>query len=110
MKIKNMDIVDFAFGISNFMYKDNLEAAKQLMELFNDIASKPWLNIIKKPLNVVEDYIDIYDDNFYTYKSWQELVESQEEQGVYGYTEEQLERLLNRAIWQLPCGWYVQYI
>ena len=29
MNIKNIDIVDFAFGISNFMYKNNIDAAIQ---------------------------------------------------------------------------------
>ena len=110
MKYTITDVVDVAFGISNSAYSKSYEATKQLMELFDDIASKPWLNIIKKPLDTVEAYIRTYDDNFYTYQSWEDLVESEEEQGVCGYTEEQLEKLLNRSIWQLPCGWYVQYV
>lgn len=95
------DIEIISYGISNHFYHGNLEATKQLIELFDRIA--------KRPLKTLEDYINMYDWNFYTYWTWEELVKSEEEQNN-GFTKEECEEQLNKSIWQLPCGWYVQYV
>ena len=50
----------------------------------------------------------MYDENFYTYATWDALVYSETDIG--GLTEEECKEQLNETIWQLPCGWYVQYV
>lgn len=90
-----------SYNLSNYTYHGNLEATGQLISLFNRIS--------KKPLRTPEDYINMYDWNFYTYHTWEALVKSEEEQNN-GLTEEECKEELNKTIWQLPCGWYVQYV
>ena len=51
----------------------------------------------------------MYDWNFYTYHTWEALVESEAEQNE-GMTEEECHEQFNKTIWKLPCGWYVQYV
>ena len=102
MTIEDVYIKNVSRNVSNFLYEDNYEATKQLMELFDRIA--------KKPINRWEEYVDMYDDNIYTYLTWEELVKSEVEQGLYGMTEEECKEQLDKTIWQLPCGWYVQRV
>ena len=95
------DIKNVARNISNYLYEDNLEATEQLMELFDRIA--------RKPLLTWKDYVKMYDESFYTYRTWEELVRSEVEQGD-GLTEDECRAYLNIHIFQLPCGWYVQEV
>ena len=95
------DIEYISNGLSNFLYQSNLTATEQLVSLFNKIA--------RRPLNNPDDYIRMYDDSFYTYFTWEDLVKSELEQ-TNGLTEEECKEELNQTIWQLPCGWYVQYV
>lgn len=97
------DIEIISWNLSNPSYNGNLEATKQLVELFNNIT------IPHRPLNTPKDYVDMYDDSFYTYWTWEALVESEAEQNN-GMTAEECKEQLNKTIWQLPCGWYVQYV
>lgn len=90
-----------SYGLSNSLYHGNFEATKQLVELFDKIGR----NSLKTP----EDYINMYDWSFYTYRTWEELVKSEEEQSE-GMTEEECMENMDINIWQLPCGWYVQYV
>ena len=103
MKTTNLEVENVAKNISNCMYNDNLLATKELMELFNNIT------IIKRPLNTWKDYVDVYDDCFYTYRTFEDLIESEKYQND-GLTEEECKAELNKSIWQLPCGWYIQYV
>lgn len=106
--MENKMIQDVAHDISNFIYWNNLEATKQLMELFDTIA-----NGLHRKLGSAQDYVNMYDDNFYTYETWEELVDSEIDQ-TDGLTEEELKRELednvHGSVWQLPCGWFVQYV
>ena len=96
--------------ISNPSYKDNLQATKELMELFDYLKEHPITRLMaEKSLNTWEDYVRMYDDNFYTYSTWDELVESEEEQAD-GLTEIEGRMEINTTIFKLPCGWYVQYV
>lgn len=95
------DIEIVSWNLSNFTYHGNFEATEQLINLFDKIT--------KKPLITPEDYINLYDWHFYTYWTWEALVESEAEQSE-GMTEEECKEELNKTIWQLPCGWYVQYV
>ena len=105
MLITDEAIKKVAEGISNCVYWNNLQVAKELMELFNKIS--------QRELQTADDYIDMYDDCFYTYQTWEELVESENDQSD-GLTEEELKKELeddeHGSVWQLPCGWYVQYV
>lgn len=109
--MKNIDVKDVAYNLSNFLYEENLQATKELMELFDYIKKEKPLGeyVSRKPLETAEDYVRMYDENFYTYLTWDDLVESEEEQAD-GLTEEECKELLNKTIWKLPCGWYVQYV
>lgn len=86
--------------ISNYIYQDNLTATMELMELFDRISYKE--------LKTADDYIQWYDDFFYTYTSWKWLVKSEED--INGLTEKELKEQMNKTIWKLPCGWFVQYV
>ena len=99
-----------SWNLSNFTYHGNLEATEQLINLFDKIVDKFNNKVVHRQLNTPEDYINMYDDSFYTYWTWEELVQSELEQGAYGLTEEECKEQLNKTIFQLPCGWYVQYV
>ena len=99
-----------SWNISNFLYHGNLEATEQLMELFDKIVGKFNNKVTHRILETPEDYIRMYDDNFYTYRTWEELIKSEVEQGEFGMAEEECKEYLNETIFQLPCGWYVQYV
>lgn len=94
-------IYEVAQGLSNYIYANNLQATKELMELLDKIS--------KKPLLTANDYIKIYDDNYYTFQTWKELVEDEARQNE-GLTEEELKAQIGNSVWQLPYGWYVQYV
>ena len=102
MKLNSVNIIKLSQNISNYLYEGNFEATKQLVELFDKIS--------KKELSTLEDYIKMYDDSFYTYCTWEELVNSEIEQGAYGLTEEECNEALGKSIWRLPCGFYVQCV
>lgn len=112
MTHKNILVEEVARGISNPTYSSDLQATKELMELFDYIKeTKPlgeWAS--RKPLETAEDYIQMYDDNYYTYQTWDELIKSEEEQGASGLTEIECRMEINHSIFKLPCGWYVQYV
>ena len=101
MTIKDIELI--SWNISNPSYQGNIEATSQLVELFNNI------KVPHRPLKTPEDYINMYDWNFYTYWTWEALIQSEADQNN-GLTAEECEAELNHTIWQLPCGWYVQYV
>lgn len=94
-------------GLYNHNYADNIEATKQLVELFDSIVKK-----VSYKLNNEDDYIRMYEDHCYTYQTWAALVETETEYDE-GLTEDVLRRELedtNGTIYKLPCGWYIRYI
>lgn len=99
--LTSLDIQNISKYISNYNYQKNLKATEELINLFDKIS--------KKPLTRWQEYVKMYDDNFYTYKTFEELVESEEEQ-TDGLTLDECKEQINQSIWQLPCGWYVQYV
>lgn len=96
------DVVMVSEKIPNLLYRKNIQATEELIDLFDAISGGS--------LRTSADYVRMYDDNFYTYQTWDELVESESD----GLTEEELLRELedgiHGSIWMLPCGWYVQYV
>lgn len=101
MTLTDIEINNISKNISNYFYWDNIEATKQLIKLFDQIT--------KIPLGAWQEYVKLYDNHFYTYSTFKELVESELDQSD-GLTEKQCRRQLNKSIWRLPCGWYVQYV
>lgn len=101
MKLTNVECKKVANNISNPNYNENLQATKELIELFDKIS--------RKPLKTAEDYVKFYDDNFYTFSTWDSLIQSEEEQ-TDGLTEIECRMEINQTIFQLHCGWYVQYV
>lgn len=99
--MKDMDYENISQKISNITYRTNIKAVEELVELFN--------NILKVKPETWEDIVRIYDDSFYTYKTFEELVQSEIEQSN-GFTLEECKEQIGKSIWQLPCGWYVQAI
>lgn len=95
------DYIEIANHISNTVYRDNISAAKELVNLFN--------NILRVKPDSWESVVKVYDDTFYTYQTWAELILSENEQSD-GLSEEQCKSELGSSIWQLPCGWYVQAV
>lgn len=110
MKHTEETIKNIAHSISNPSYNDNLQATKELVELFDNLKeTSPNDYITRKPLDKWEDYVQMYDDNFYTYPTLDALIESEEEQND-GLTASECIAEIGNTIWQLPCGWYVQYV
>lgn len=100
--MKDMKMVEqVMFGVTHGLYWGNEDTTQQLMELFDKIS--------RVELKTADDYIKMYYENFYTYATWDELVKS-EKDNTDGLTEEECKEQLNETIWQLPCGWYVQYV
>lgn len=88
--------------VSNHIYRDNLQATDWLMSVIDK-------NCKSVPTEV-SDYCDFYDTCCYTYKTFKKLVESEEEQEIYGLTEAECKEQIGKSIFQLPCGWYVQIV
>ena len=103
-----LDVEYIAWSLSNPSYADNLQATKELIELFDSIKDRPFI-YKSYTLETEKDYVKMYDDCFYTYETWEGLVESELHQSE-GLTEEECKDEIGRTIWQLPCGWYVQYV
>ena len=84
----------------------NIEIAKQYIELF-DKGITPECH----SLNTSEDYINLYWDHFYSFETWEDLINSEMdifEEG-YEFVSNLCSKEIGDSIWQLPCGIYVQY-
>lgn len=91
--------------IAKYVLRGNFEAAKDFVNLidslerykkYRDSNSYTW-----------EYYVRVYDNNFYTCETWNDLVQSEAEMGEDGLSENELKELLGITVFQLPCGWYV---
>lgn len=87
--------------LPNKAYRENLEATEQLMALLSEKS--------QKPLVTVDDYKQFYEDSCLTFTSWEELVESEEEE-TDKLSEEELRNLIDCIIYELPCGWFIWFI
>lgn len=88
-------------SLPNIIYRNNLQATEELMNLL--------VSLSRNPLNDVFDYIMMYDMAFFTFQTWEKLLQSEKECSD-GLTEQECKEQLGKTIWQLPCGWYVQYV
>ena len=101
MKIDSKLIENVSKNIYDNMYKNNTDATKELIELLNKISNntlKGW-----------KDYIDMYNQHFYTYKNLDELI-NEEKKLSNGFNKRKCNSELNKSIWELPCGLVVQYV
>lgn len=94
-------IYNVSRSLSNIIYRNNLQATEELMNLL--------VSLSKNPLNDETDYLMMYDMGFFTFQTWEKLLQSENECSD-GLTEEQCKDQIGKSIWQLPCGWYVQYV
>lgn len=97
------DIRYISSVVSNCLYRDNMQATRELVELLDNVCKSCSLTI-------PDDYIKAYDDLCFTYKTFEELIESELEQGVYGFTYEECSSEIGKSIFQLPCGLWVQLV
>lgn len=104
MKLSDQEIVKVSLNLSNSLYYKNIEATRQLCEMIEKI--KPRLKDSTEP----NDYVKSYDDDMYTYQTWDELIQSEIDQGDYGLTPTECREEMNHSIWMLPCGWFVQRV
>lgn len=94
-------VTKISMNLSNPIYKGNLQATEELIFLFD--------RILKKKPEKPEEYIEAYNSNFFTFRNWTELMES-ERMCADGLSEEQCKEQIGKSIWRLPCGLYVQYV
>ena len=107
MNFTNNDVKMVQRSISNFLYKNDFQATKELMMLFNRITKEN--RFLSRSLDSWKDYIKMYDESFYTFLTFKALVDSEKEQSE-GMTEEEIKEQIGITIWQLPCGWFIQYV
>lgn len=101
MKLTDKDIKYISANLSDIYYA-NLVATRQLTELFE--------RLTYRELKTPDDYVKMYDDCFCTYETWEELIKSETVFCGDGLSAQECFDELNISIWQLPYGWYVQYI
>jgi hypothetical protein len=90
-----------AAAIDNPRYEENLEATRQLMEVIEKCS--------RHPITTWKEYADVYNWKCYTYPTWDELVKSEAEQSE-PMSEDECRSELENTIFQLPCGWFVQFV
>lgn len=101
-KLNENEIKYFAESL-NFSF----ENAKEITDIFY-MGYEKNSYIVCTALNNVEDYIAEYDRSWYRFDTWEQLVISEIEMGVYGLSEEQIKNELGISIFQLSSGMYVQ--
>ena len=95
--------------IAKYVLRDNFEAAKDFVNLIDSFDR--WNTYPRSRPRTWEDYVRVYDANFYTYETWNDLVQSEIEMGEDGFSEDELRQLLGIHVFQLPsCGWYVHEV
>ena len=97
------DIAYISAKLPNNYYHNNVPVTRELVELLDR-------KIGKHALRCPDDYVTAYENQCFTYKTFDEFVESEREQGVYGFTKDECKEAVNNCIFQLPCGWWVEFI
>lgn len=102
-ELTSTDIAYIAQGVCCPYYKEDFEATRAMAEA---IAAQAKPGVLSTPA----DYVKLYDDNFFTFKSWAELVASEKEEGELALTEDQLKQEVGRTIFQLDNGWSLERV
>mgnify|MGYP004629265519 CR=1 FL=1 len=102
-ELSSTDIAYIAQSVCCPYYKEDFEATRAMAEA---IAAQAKPGVLSTPA----DYVKLYDDNFFTFKSWAELVASEKEEGELALTEDQLKQEVGRTIFQLDNGWFLERV
>lgn len=102
-ELSSTDIAYIAQGVCCPYYKEDFEATRAMAKA---IAAQAKPGVLDTPA----DYVKFYDDNFFTFKSWAELVASEKEEGEFALTEDQLKQEVGRTIFQLDNGWFLERV
>lgn len=105
MRKLNTDEIKAMGELLNFTEAD----AKEIADIFYTQKESGNYRLDHTPLNSLEDYTREWEDCWFRYSSYEELVQSEEEQGeAYKLTPEQLEEQEGNSIFQLSSGMWVQ--
>lgn len=83
--------------------------AKEIADIFYTQKESGNYRLDHTSLDTLEDYTREWENCWFRYPSYEELVQSEEEQGeAYRLTPEQLEEQKGKSIFQLSSGMWVQ--
>ena len=85
------------------------QEAYEITELFFNEKERGNYRMKYTELETLDDYIHEWECDWYRYSSWEQLVESENEQNE-GLTEEDLEKLKGFAVFFLSTGMIVQAV
>lgn len=89
----------------------SIDDVNQIADIFYNLKDKGDYRLKNTELDSVNDYIEEYCNSWYRYKSFEDLVESEKEQGEsYGWTEKECYEQVGKSIFKLKSGWYVQCV
>lgn len=104
-RLNKYEILDFARHTHM-----SIQDATDVCEIFYREKANGNLRLKNAKLNDVSGYIDEWEASWFRYKTWAKLVQSEMEQGVYGYTEQECEDRLGESIFVLRSGVYIQTV
>lgn len=104
-KLNELEIKEMAKDLDMIV-----EQAKETMETFYNQKLNNNFRLNHTELETVDDYVREYENNWYRYITFTELVESEKERGGYGLTEQECIDLQDEAIFKLDCGLYIQSV
>ncbi|MDR0947899.1 MAG: hypothetical protein LBM69_00095 [Lachnospiraceae bacterium] len=61
-------------------------------------------------LESINDYAYDIEARWYLYETYEALIESEIEQGTYGFTMDEIEEQIGKTIFELRNGWFAQVI
>ncbi len=101
-RLNNNEIKEMSESLF-FTFKETREIA----EIFYTEKENENCRLRCTELNSVKDYITEYENSWYRYPEWKQLLESEEDQGEDGLTPEECENEKGISIFQLTSGMYV---
>lgn len=114
----NIDIVkEFSLNSPNpQLFRHNIIAADQLMTMLEDRATQMndfanrFNQTYEHEFKTAEDYRAAYSHfNCFTFENWNALLDSENEMGESKLEEYQLEDLIGTRLFQLDCGYWVEF-
>lgn len=82
-----------------------IQQAKEIADIFYKEKSNGNHIMDAYELNSVDDYCNEYECNWYRYNSFDDLVNSEIEQGAYGLTRQDCEHQIGKSIFKITGGW-----
>ena len=84
--------------------------AQRITDVFYSEKAKNNFRLARPMLDNVDDYIREWENNWYRYYTWEQLLESEVDQGCSGLTESECVDLLGKAIFQITDTLYIQTV